>query len=93
MQRGKGFLAIEKPMRIKLSGLPLCKAGDWGLQTPEQCFCFRFFSAKPQKNENKKGFGAAPQWEISVSLMRMGSCHRKTPRRMRRQERRRKGEK
>ena len=25
-----------------------------------------------QKNQNKKGFGAAPQWEISVSFMRMG---------------------
>ncbi len=59
-------------MHIKLSGLPLCKAGDWGLQTPEKCFCFGFFAAKPQKNQNKKGFGAAPQWEISVSFMRMG---------------------
>ena len=59
-------------MRMKLSGLPLCKAGDWGLQTPEKCFCFGFFAAKPQKNQNKKGVGAAPQWETSVSLMRMG---------------------
>ena len=61
------------PMRMKLSGLPLCKAGDWGLQTPEKCFCFGFFAASPQKNQNKKGFGAAPQWEISVSFMRMGA--------------------
>jgi hypothetical protein len=123
-------------MRIKLRGLPLCKAGDWGLQTPEKCLCFGFFAAKPQKNrmgktlvqkssligvfpgakhqtcllwyffdfvekipqqrgfledfvpqapilyatfahteknQNKKGFGASPQWEIRVSLMRMGS--------------------
>ena len=35
------------PMRMKLSGLSLCQAGDWGLQTP--------------------------QWEISVSFMRMGT--------------------
>ncbi len=40
-------------MRIKLSGLPLCKAGDW----------------------------AAPQWETSVSLMRMG-LRRTTPERV-----------
>jgi hypothetical protein len=59
-------------MPIKLSGFPLGKAGDWGLQTPEKCFCFGFFAAKPQKNQNKKGFGAAPQWEICVSFMRMG---------------------
>ena len=63
----------SQPMRMKLSGLPLCKAGDWGLQTPEKCFCFGFFAAKPQKNQNKKGFGAAPQREICVSFMRMGS--------------------
>jgi hypothetical protein len=42
------------------------------LQTPEKCVCSGFFAAKPQKNQNKKGFGAAPQWEISVSFMRMG---------------------
>jgi hypothetical protein len=66
-------------MRIKLSGLPLCKAGDWGLQTPEKCFCFGFFAAKPQKNQNKKGVGAAPQWEISISFMRMGGCRWQTP--------------
>jgi hypothetical protein len=59
-------------MRIKLSGLPLGKAGDWGLQTPEKRLCFGFFAASPQKNQNKKGFGAAPQWEICVSFMRMG---------------------
>jgi hypothetical protein len=59
------------PMRIKLSSVPLCKAGDWGLQTPEKCFCSGFFAASPHKNQNKKGFGAAPQWEIRVSLMRM----------------------
>jgi hypothetical protein len=36
-------------------------------------FCpYGFFAAKPQKNQNKKGFGAAPQWEIRVSFMRMG---------------------
>ena len=120
-------------MRMKLSGLPLCKAGDWGLQTSEKCFCSGFFAASPQKgsttkhrgrdftvgcvrfstssknahtppewgcegtqvpsqppgatalrilhdilwcypqkNQNKKGPGAAPQWEISVSFMRLG---------------------
>ena len=30
-----------------------------------------FRGATPQKNQNKKGFGAVPQWEISVSFMRM----------------------
>ena len=25
------------PMRMKLSGLPLCKAGDWGLQPLNGC--------------------------------------------------------
>jgi hypothetical protein len=37
-------------MRMKLSGFPLCKAGDWGLQPPEKCFCFGFFAAKPQQH-------------------------------------------
>jgi hypothetical protein len=67
----KGGLGDEVPMRIKLSVLPLCKAGDWGLQTPEKCLCFGFFAASPQKKQNKKEFRAAPQWEISVSFMRM----------------------
>ncbi len=30
-------------MRMKLSGLPLCKAGDWGLQTPENILFVVFF--------------------------------------------------
>jgi hypothetical protein len=59
-------------MHIKLSGLPLCQAGYWGLQTPEKYFCFVFFAATPQKNQNKKGAGAAPQRKKSVSFMRMG---------------------
>ncbi len=57
---------------MKLSSVPLCQAGDWGLQTPETCLCFGFFAASPQKNQNTKGFGASPQWEICVSFMRMG---------------------
>jgi hypothetical protein len=48
-----GGLGVANPMRIKLSGLPLCKAGDWGLQTPEKCFCSGFFAASPQKNRTK----------------------------------------
>jgi hypothetical protein len=59
-------------MRIKLSGLSLGKAGDWGLQTPEKTVFVVFFCGYAAKQHNKKGPGAAPQWEISVSLMRMG---------------------
>jgi hypothetical protein len=44
-----GVARGRRPMRMKLSGLPLCKAGDWGLQTPEQCFCFGFFAASPPR--------------------------------------------
>jgi hypothetical protein len=29
-----GGLGVANSMRMKLSGLPLCQAGDWGLQTP-----------------------------------------------------------
>jgi hypothetical protein len=47
-------------MRMKLSGFPLCKAGDWGLQTPEKCFCVGFFAAKPQKNQHKNRTYAVP---------------------------------
>jgi hypothetical protein len=48
-------------MRMKLSGLPLCKAGDWGLQTPEKCFFFCFFGGSPQKKPKQKGgWGCAP---------------------------------
>jgi hypothetical protein len=56
-----GTVDITSSMRIKLSGLPLCKAGDWGLQTPEKCLCSGVFAAKPQKHQNKKEPGAAPQ--------------------------------
>jgi hypothetical protein len=38
-----GGVGVANPMRIKVSGLPLCKAGEWGLQTSEKCFCFGFF--------------------------------------------------
>jgi hypothetical protein len=47
-------------MHIKLSGLPLGKAGDWGLQTPEKCLCFGFFAASPQKTKTKRGLGLRP---------------------------------
>jgi hypothetical protein len=32
-----GGVVLNGVMRIKLSGLPLCKAGDWGLQTLNGC--------------------------------------------------------
>jgi hypothetical protein len=32
-----GGLAAKPPMHMKLSGFPLCKAGDWGLQTLNGC--------------------------------------------------------
>ena len=31
---------LPTPMRMKLSGLPICKAEYWGLQPPQKCFCF-----------------------------------------------------
>ena len=43
----------------KLSGLPLCKAGDWGLQTPETILFVLFFCGYAAKKENKRGPGAA----------------------------------
>jgi len=58
-------------MRMKLSGLPLCKAGGWGLQTPEKIVFVVFFCSYAAKKHHKKGPGAAPQWEICVSFMRM----------------------
>jgi hypothetical protein len=49
-----------KPMRIKLSSVPLCKAGDWGLQTPEKCFCFGFLRLRRKKTKTKRGLGLRP---------------------------------
>jgi hypothetical protein len=47
---------------MKPSGLPLCKAGDWGLQTPEKCFCFGFFCGFAAKKPKQKGaWGCAPK--------------------------------
>jgi hypothetical protein len=47
--KGIGAEAPQNPMRMKLSSVPLGKAGDWGLQTPEKCFCFGFFAASPPR--------------------------------------------
>jgi hypothetical protein len=48
-------------MRIKLSGLPLCKAGDWGLQTPKRnVFVVFFCGFAAKKPEQKGGWGCAP---------------------------------
>ena len=43
------------------------------MQTPEKIVFVVFFCGYAAKKHNKKGPGAAPQWEISVSLMRMGN--------------------
>ena len=63
---------MKTPMRMKLSGLSLYQAGDWGLQTPENILFVVFFCGYAAKKDNKRGPGAAPQWEICVSFMRMG---------------------
>jgi hypothetical protein len=48
-------------MRMKLSGLPLCKAGDWGLQTPEKRVFVGFFCGEAAKKPKQKGvWGYAP---------------------------------
>jgi hypothetical protein len=48
-------------MRMKLSGLPLCKAGDWGLQTSEKRVFGVFFRGVAAKNTKQKGaWGCAP---------------------------------
>jgi hypothetical protein len=49
-------------MRIKLRGLPLYKAGDWGLKTPEKCCLFWFFCGYAAKKPEQKGvWGCAPK--------------------------------
>jgi hypothetical protein len=49
------------PMPIKLSGFPLCKAGDWGLQPPEKRVFVVFFCGFAAKKPKQKGvWGCAP---------------------------------
>jgi len=55
------------PMRIKLSGLPLCEAGDWGLQTPKNILFVLFFCGYAAKKENKRGLGAAPSGKYALA--------------------------
>jgi hypothetical protein len=47
-------------MRMKLSGLPLGKAGDWGLQTPENAFVLVFLRRSRKKTRTKRGLGLRP---------------------------------
>jgi hypothetical protein len=49
------------PISINFSGLPLCKAGVWGTQSPEESFFCSFFAAKQQKKNRKTGLGLCPK--------------------------------
>jgi hypothetical protein len=59
-------------MRMKLSGLSLCKAGDWGVQTPEKIVFVVFFAATPQKNTTKRGLGLCPNGKYALASCAWG---------------------
>jgi hypothetical protein len=44
----------HSPICVNFSGLPLCKAGVWGMQSPQNIFFFFFFRGEAAKKEEKK---------------------------------------
>jgi hypothetical protein len=60
------------PIGVNFSGLPLCKAGVWGMQSSKNILFSSFFAAKPRKKKKKTGLGLPPQSHETVTLTPMG---------------------
>jgi hypothetical protein len=60
------------PIGVNFSGLPLCKAGVWGIASPKNILFSYFFAASPRKKKKKTGLGLPPQSHETVTLTPMG---------------------
>jgi hypothetical protein len=70
----KRIVRGRSPICVNFSGLPLCKAGVWGIASPQNILFSSFFAAKPRKKKKKTGLGLPPQSHETVTLTPMGLC-------------------
>jgi hypothetical protein len=51
----------ESDICVNFSGLPLCKAGVWGMQSPKISFFLLFSRLRREKRRKKPGLGLPPK--------------------------------